>query len=84
MNNLGEKCIITDFCEYILPYRIADETLSDWRENIYHKYNHLLDSFRISDIVDKDDPAVAARCLLDSLRKRSKFSLQLFLLNFLM
>lgn len=69
----GKNVSFTDFCEYILPYRIADETLSDWREDIYHKYNHLLDSFRISDIVDKDDPAVAARCLLDSLRKRSKF-----------
>ena len=69
----GKNVSFTDFCEYILPYRIADETLSDWREDIYHKYNHLLDSFRISDIVAKDDPAVAARCLLDSLRKRSKF-----------
>ena len=33
-----------DFCEYILPYRIYDEPLSDWREKYYTRYTHLLDS----------------------------------------
>ena len=33
-----------DFCEYILPYRIYDEPLSDWREKYYIRYTHLLDS----------------------------------------
>lgn len=32
------------FCEYILPYRIANEPLTDWRSKAYKKYAHLLDS----------------------------------------
>lgn len=69
----GKNISFADFCEYVLPYRIADETLCDWREDMYQEYNSLLDSFRISNVLDKEDPAVAARCLLDSLRKRKKF-----------
>lgn len=38
------KCSFDDFCEYILPYRIENEPLSDWREQAYHKYSCLLDS----------------------------------------
>lgn len=33
-----------DFCELILPYRIANEPLEPWRKAYYHKYHHLLDS----------------------------------------
>lgn len=33
-----------DFCELILPYRIADEPLSDWRKLYYEDYGTLLDS----------------------------------------
>lgn len=69
----GKHVSFTDFCEYILPHRIGDETLTDWREEIYQKYNPLLDSLRASDVLDKEDPAVAARCLLDSIRKGAKF-----------
>lgn len=42
----GKHVSFTDFCEYILPHRIGDETLTDWREEIYQKYNPLLDSIR--------------------------------------
>ena len=32
-NNHGGKYIkFEDFCEYILPYRVAFEPLSEWRE----------------------------------------------------
>lgn len=33
-----------DFCELILPYRIADEPLSDWRKTYYDHYKLILDS----------------------------------------
>mgnify|MGYP001522998676 FL=1 len=69
----GKSVSFADFCEYILPYRIGDETLSYWREDIYRKYNPLLDSLRASTVLDIEDPLVAARCLCDSLRKRSRF-----------
>ncbi|MDD3038299.1 transglutaminase domain-containing protein [Bacteroides sp.] len=65
----GSHVSFAVFCEYMLPYRIGDETLSSWRENIYKKYNPLLDSLRASAVLDKRDPIVAARCLLDSIRK---------------
>lgn len=33
-----------DFCELILPYRIEDEPLANWRKMYYEYYSHLLDS----------------------------------------
>lgn len=65
----GKHVSFADFCEYLLPYRIGDETLTEWRETIYRKYNPLLDSLRASGVLDKEDPIVAARCLIDSIRK---------------
>lgn len=65
----GKHISFAVFCEYLLPYRIGDETLSSWREDIYRKYNPLLDSLRASGVLDKEDPIVAVRCLLDSIRK---------------
>ncbi|MDD3037207.1 hypothetical protein [Bacteroides sp.] len=51
------------FCEYILPYRIDDEPLVYWREIYYEKYNSLLDSLRMSDELDKEDPIIVANYL---------------------
>ena len=31
----GKHVSFADFCEYLLPYRIGDETLTSWRESIY-------------------------------------------------
>jgi hypothetical protein len=33
-----------DFCEYLLPYRIGNEPLENWRKVYYEKYNPALDS----------------------------------------
>ena len=30
-----------DFCEYILPYRIDDEPLEDWRDIYYNKFSFI-------------------------------------------
>ena len=57
----GKNVSFETFCEYILPYRIEDETLEYWREMYYEKYNSLLDSLRMSDVLDKEDPIVAAK-----------------------
>ena len=69
----GKNISFENFCEYLLPYRIGDETLASWREDIYQKYNPLLDSLRASDTPDKEDPIVAVRCLLDTIRKEKFF-----------
>lgn len=42
----GKNVSFHDFCEYILPYRIKDEPLKAWREEIYKKYNPMLDAVR--------------------------------------
>lgn len=41
-----------DFCELILPYRIGDEELSDWRRLFYQKYSPILDTYQGSDVVE--------------------------------
>lgn len=50
-----------DFCEYILPYRVGNETLAEWREDYYAEYNGVLDSLRSSP--GKDDPLQAAQVI---------------------
>ena len=60
----GKNISFDTFCEYLLPYRIDDEPLAYWRETYYEKYNSLLDSLRISDTLDKEDPVVVAKYLM--------------------
>ncbi|WP_291529054.1 hypothetical protein [Bacteroides sp. UBA939] len=38
-----------DFCEWILPYRIADEPLENWKKEYYDRYKPLLDSLYTGD-----------------------------------
>lgn len=64
----GKNIPFDMFCEYLLPYRIEDEALADWREEYYEKYNSLLDSLRLSDTLDKEDPIVAVRYLMDKIK----------------
>lgn len=35
-----------EFCEYILPYRILNEPVSDWRRYLYGKYSWVKDSLK--------------------------------------
>lgn len=42
-----------EFCELILPYRIGNETLEEWRELYYNEFSFLLDSvYTDSDVVE--------------------------------
>lgn len=42
-----------DFCEYILPYRIKDEPLEEWRPLFFEKYKPILDSlYQGTDVVE--------------------------------
>ena len=63
----GKNIPFEDFCEYILPYRVGNETLPEWREKYYKKYNGLLDTLRTSQKTDKEDPLHAALCIINSL-----------------
>lgn len=54
-----------DFCELILPYRIGDETLEDWRSAYSKEYSFLLDS-----VYTGTDVVKAVDVILASLRER--------------
>jgi len=43
-----KKLSFQDFCEYILPFRIADEVPAYNRKQLYEKFNPILDSVRKS------------------------------------
>jgi hypothetical protein len=66
----GKNVSFEDFCEYILPYRIEDEQITEWRERMYKSYNHLLDSYRESSKIL--DPLFAAQIVFDSLSQGEK------------
>ncbi|MDE5687265.1 MAG: hypothetical protein K2I18_01405 [Paramuribaculum sp.] len=51
---------LEDFCEYLLPYCIGDERLSDWRKIYADHYAAKLDS-----VYDGDDAVAAAKALLE-------------------
>ncbi|MDD3359736.1 MAG: hypothetical protein PHH72_12015 [Parabacteroides sp.] len=40
----GKNISFNDFCNYILPYRIGDESLEDWKSTYYNHYQPYLDS----------------------------------------
>lgn len=60
----SKKYSFTDFCKYVLPYRIDDEPLSPWRKKFYLKYNHILDS-----LYQGNDAVEAARHLARFLKE---------------
>lgn len=57
----------------MLPYRIDDEPLAYWREMYYKKYNSLLDSLKLSDELDVEDPIVAANYLIKRLPDKKHY-----------
>lgn len=69
----GKNISFETFCEYLLPHRIGDEPLAYWREMYYEKYNSLLDSLRMSETLDKEDPIVAAQYLMERLPDKKTF-----------
>lgn len=69
----GKNISFETFSEYLLPYRINDEPLAYWREMYYEKYNPLLDSLRMSDSLDIEDPVVVARYLMKRLPDQNHY-----------
>ena len=65
----GKNVTFEDFCEYILPHRIKDETLKPWREKVYKQFNPFLDSVR--HLPEAEDPLFVAQVLLDSVSKKA-------------
>lgn len=64
----GKNVCFDDFCEFVLPYRVGDESLTQWREQLYNKYNPLLDSIR--HLPQAEDPLFVAQFLIDEWQKK--------------
>ena len=60
----GRSVSFNDFCEFILPYRLADEPLENWRRTYYDRFSALLDS-----LYQGNDPVVATDSLYGALKK---------------
>jgi hypothetical protein len=39
-----EICSFENFCEYVLPYRVSGEPLSDWRTTYFERFSKFIDS----------------------------------------
>lgn len=60
----GRNVSFDIFCEFILPYRIGDEPLVEWREELYNKFNPIID--RIRDMPEAENPVYVAQLLMDN------------------
>lgn len=58
-----------DFCRYILPYRNGDEELSDWRNDLKRKYEHLIADSMMENAKTKD----LAEFMMRQIRKNVKY-----------
>ena len=70
-----ERISMEQLCEEILPYRIADEALSDWREVYFQQFSHILDSLPETE----DCYLVACRRLYDAIEKEPWFHVDEFI-----
>lgn len=61
----GRHYAYEDFCRYVLPYRIGDETPEPWMEAYAGYFGHLLDS-----LYTGSDPMAAADTVLRHLERR--------------
>ena len=63
----GKNVDFEQFCEYILPYRLGNEEIYPWREQIYTKFQPIIDA--IPNDSNKQHPPYIVSVLLDSLLK---------------
>ncbi len=63
----GKYISFEDFCEEILPYRIAHEPLENWRQQYYDTFRVVLDSLPAE---CKEDPITACQMLCNRLRQK--------------
>ncbi|GHT76122.1 hypothetical protein AGMMS50262_13440 [Bacteroidia bacterium] len=48
----GKTVSFPEFCEEILPYRIGNEPLENWRKEYYNVFQPVLDSLKVTDPID--------------------------------
>ncbi len=65
----GHTISFEEFCEYILPYRLGNERLTNWKKEYYLKTKFYLDNYSDSLNLDVSDPVVAAKCIREAIIK---------------
>lgn len=58
-----------EFCEYILPYRIGNERLTNWKKDYYLQTKYYLDHFLDSLDLEVNDPVMAAKYIREVILK---------------
>jgi hypothetical protein len=66
----AKKVPFSDFCEYVLPHRILDEPMSNWRKFYFQKNKKLIQYLLQNKI---EDPLEVCRILNDTLIAKYKF-----------
>ena len=68
--NFARHLSFGEFCEWLLPYRLTNENLCEWRERLYGEYKRGLDA--ISQIADKNRSAYWAAAQVNDIIKLDK------------
>lgn len=73
--NFAQHLSFDEFCEYLLPYRVANENISNgWREELFERYKRGLES--ISRIDDKKYSAYWGATQVNDLIKKERMNIQ--------
>ena len=73
--NFARHLSFPEFCEWLLPYRLTNENLCEWRERLYKEYKRGIESLR--QIADKNRSAYWAAAQVNDLLKQDKIFIHL-------
>ena len=73
--NFARHLSFSEFCEWLLPYRLTNENLCEWRERLYKEYKRGIESLR--QIADKNRSAYWAAAQVNDLLKQDKIFIHL-------
>ena len=68
--NFAHHLSFEEFCEWLLPYRLTNENLCEWRDRLYKEYKRGTES--LSQIADKNHSAYWAASQVNDLLKQDK------------
>ena len=73
--NFARHLSFPEFCEWLLPYRLTNENLCEWRERLYGEYKRGIESLR--QIADKNRSAYWAAAQVNDLLKQDRIFIHL-------
>ena len=73
--NFARHLSFPEFCEWLLPYRLTNENLCEWRERLYGEYKRGIESLR--QIADKNHSAYWAAAQVNDLLKQDRIFIHL-------